>query len=254
MTLRILITNDDGIYAPGLAVMERIARELSDDVWVVAPDFERSGAGRSVTVGEPVRVRQLDERRFSLVKGSPTDCVVVALQSLLRDHPPTLVLSGVNRGSNLADDLTYSGTVAGAMQATQSGVRGIAISQCFTRGQDIRWDTAEKHLPGVIRQIIAAPTAPGVFHNVNVPDVAPHEVRGVRAVRQGRWQELKIEVTERIDARDFPYAWLSFTHQVGAPDPDTDLGAALAGWVTVTPLGGDLTHHDSLGDLHGALS
>lgn len=253
MTLRILITNDDGIYAPGLAVMERIARTLSDDVWIVAPDFERSGAGRSVTVGEPVRVRQLDERRFSLVKGSPTDCVVVALQTILRDQPPTLVLSGVNRGGNLADDVTYSGTVAGAMQAAQSGIRGIAISQCFTRGNDVPWDTAEHHLPDVIRRLVATPTAPGVFHNVNIPEVAPDAVRGVRAVPQGRWQELRIEVTERIDAREFPYAWLSFSHELGEPDPDTDVGAALAGWITVTPLGGDLTHHGSLGDLHHAL-
>lgn len=97
MSPRILITNDDGIYAPGLVAMERVARALSDDVWIVAPDFERSGASRSVTVGEPVRVRQLEEKRFSLVKGSPTDCVVVALRSLMKDHPPTLVLSGVNR-------------------------------------------------------------------------------------------------------------------------------------------------------------
>lgn len=253
MTSRILITNDDGIYAPGLAVMERVARAISDDVWIVAPDFERSGASRSVTVGEPVRVRQLEDKRFSLIKGSPTDCVVVALRSLMHDHLPTLILSGVNRGHNVGDDVTYSGTVAGAMQAAQSGIRGIAISLCFNPGRELRWDTAEAVCPDLIRRLAATPTPPGVCHNINIPDVAPDEVKGVRVVPQGHWGRLWIDVSERIDPRKFPYAWLSFGHDTGPLDPDSDVGAALDGWVTVTPLGNDLTHHASLAGLRDAL-
>ena len=253
MSTRILITNDDGIYAPGLVAMERVARAISDDVWIVAPDFERSGASRSVTVGEPVRVRQLEEKRFSLVKGSPTDCVIVALRSLMKDHPPTLVLSGVNRGHNVGDDVTYSGTVAGAMQAAQSGIRGLAISLCFNPGRELRWDTAETVCPDLIRRLMDAPVPPGICHNINIPDVAPSEVKGVRVVPQGRWGRMWIDVSERIDPRQFPYTWLSFGHETGPLDAETDVGAALQGWITVTPLGADLTHHASIAGLREAL-
>ena len=125
---RILVTNDDGIHAPGLAVAERIARTLCDDVWVVAPETEQSGASHSLTLSLPLRLRQIDERHFA-VSGTPTDCVMMAVASLMGDTPPSLVLSGVNRGSNLADDITYSGTVAGAMEGTVLGFRSIALSR-----------------------------------------------------------------------------------------------------------------------------
>lgn len=249
MTLRILITNDDGINAPGLAVMERIAAQLSDDVWVVAPDFERSGAGRSVSLAEPIRIRQFAERRFSLLRGTPADCTIIALNEIMKDAPPTLVLSGVNRGANLAEELTYSGTVAGAMEATMYGVRSISMSQAFTQGSEVPWHTAEAHAPAVIRKLLALPQSPGVFHNVNFPNVAPDAVKGVRAVRQGNWGTIRLDVDSRIDARHFPYAWLSFYHEAGDPDEDTDLGAVHRGWVSVTPVHADLTHHGSLDTL-----
>lgn len=254
MKHRILITNDDGIMAPGLAVMERIARAITDDVWIVAPDFERSGAGRSVSLAEPIRVRQFDERRFSLLRGTPADCAVIGLRDILRDHPPTLVLSGVNRGANVAEELTYSGTVAGAMEATACGVRAIAMNQLFAGGSEVKWQTAERFGAAIVTRLAALDVPPGVFHNVNFPDVEPDAVRGIRAVRQGNWGSIDLHVEKRIDTRNFPYAWLSFRHEAGTPGDDTDVGAVHEGWITVTPLHTDITHYDSLAELGTALS
>ncbi|MEO8039985.1 MAG: 5'/3'-nucleotidase SurE [Betaproteobacteria bacterium] len=249
MNHRILIANDDGINAPGLAVMERIARTVTDDVWVVAPDFERSGASRSVSLADPIRINQIDEKRFALLRGTPTDCIVMAFDQLMTDAWPTLVLSGVNRGSNLAEDMTYSGTVAAAMEAAQYGVRSIAMSQGFPLGGDVRWQTAEVWGPRVVESLLALETPPGVFHNVNFPDVDPDQVRGVRSARQGRWGSIKLNVDVRTDARRFPYSWLSFVHETGAPEPGTDLEAAHSGWVSVTPLHSDITWHSGLAAL-----
>lgn len=256
MKHRILITNDDGINAPGLAVMERIARQITDDVWIVAPDFERSGAGRSVSLAEPIRIRQYDERRYSLLRGTPADCAIVGLRNILKDSPPTLVLSGVNRGSNLAEDLTYSGTVAGAMEAAQHGIRAIAMSQYFDvhAGEDVNWDTAERHGARVVEALLSVEPPPGVFHNVNFPSVAAETVAGIRVTEQGRWGKIKLDVHDRIDARNFPYAWLSFFHEAGEPEAHTDLGATVDGWISVTPLDCDLTHRDSLDALRLALA
>lgn len=255
MKHRILITNDDGITAPGLAVMERIARQISDDVWIVAPDFEKSGAGRSVSIAEPIRIRQYDERRYSLLRGTPADCAIVGLRTILRDNPPTLVLSGVNRGSNLAEDLTYSGTVAGAMEAAQHGIRAIAMSQYFdVQAGDVNWDSAEHHGRSVVEALLSIEPPRGVFHNVNFPSVAPDQVRGIRVTEQGRWGRIQLDVHDRIDARNFPYAWLSFFHEAGEPEPHTDLGATFDGWISVTPLDSDLTHRDSLEQLRAALA
>jgi len=246
---RILIANDDGINAPGLAVMERIARTVTDDVWVVAPDFERSGASRSVSLAEPIRVNKIADKRFSLLRGTPTDCVVMAFDQLMDQVPPTLVLSGVNRGSNLAEDMTYSGTVAAAMEAAQYGIRSIAMSQVFELGADVRWQTAEEYGPRVVESLLALETPPGVFHNVNFPNVDPDQVRGVRSARQGRWGSFRVNVDVRTDARRFPYSWLSFVHEPGAPEPGTDLEAAYSGWISVTPLHSDITWHAGLAAL-----
>jgi 5'-nucleotidase len=243
---RILIANDDGINAPGLAVMERIARTFTDDVWIVAPDGERSGASRSVSLADPIRVNMIGEKRYSLVRGTPTDCVVMALDQLMVRTPPTLVLSGVNRGSNLAEDMTYSGTVAAAMEAAQCGIRAIAMSQVIELGSQVRWHTAEAHAAGVIDSLLAIDTPRGVFHNVNFPDVEPDEVRGVRSARQGSWGRIKLNVDVRTDARQFPYSWLSFVHEAGAPAPGTDVEVAHGGWISVTPLHSDITWHAGL--------
>src|SRR5580658_7485401 len=138
--MRILVTNDDGIHAPGLVAAEKIARALCGDVWVVAPETEQSGASHSLTLALPLRLREIDSRRFA-VSGTPTDCVMMAIAELMTDSRPTLVLSGVNRGANLADDVTYSGTIAGAMEGTALGVPSIALSQAFgmSEGREVDW-------------------------------------------------------------------------------------------------------------------
>lgn len=244
---RILVVNDDGIHAPGIAVLERIARDLADDVWVVAPDFERSGASRAVSLAEPVRIRQIDERHYSVLRGTPADCVATALSAIMRDYPPALVLSGINRGANLAEELTYSGTVAAAMEAAGAGVRSIAMSQILRRGEPARWQVPERHAATLVRALWGAPSVRGVFHNVNFPDCAPSEVRGVRATRQGQWGRIQLTARERIDPRNFPYQWLSFELDPGEQlDLDTDVGAIVANWISVTPVHADLTHQHSL--------
>src|SRR5476649_122150 len=167
--MRILVTNDDGIHAPGLTVAENIARALSDDVWVVAPESEQSGASHSLTLASPLRLRQVAARRYA-VTGTPTDCVMMAALSILKDRPPELVLSGVNSGSNLADDVTYSGTVAGAMEGCALGIPSIALSQEPAGSRlDIDWSAGEAHGPAVIRQLLAAGWPQGVLLNLNFP-------------------------------------------------------------------------------------
>src|SRR5437879_8802108 len=142
---RILISNDDGIRSPGIKVLEKIARDLSDDVWVVAPEQEQSGASHSLTTRRPLRMREVARRRYA-VDGTPTDSVLIAVKRLLRDRPPDLVLSGINAGSNVGEDMTYSGTVAAAMEATLLGIPAIALSQDY-RGRDIPWQTGQTRPP-----------------------------------------------------------------------------------------------------------
>lgn len=241
--MRILLTNDDGIHAPGLAVLERVAATLSDDVWVVAPETEQSGASHSLTLHQPLRLREVSPRRFA-VQGTPTDCVVMGVRQVLKDKTPDLVLSGVNRGSNIADDITYSGTVAGAMEGTVLGIKAIALSQAYGAGPDrpTQWATAEAHAPGLIRQLISAGWPPGVLLNVNFPDVEPDAVRGVVVTVQGRRDQSLLFVDARSDARHVPYYWLGFQRRPGQPPPGTDLKALDEGSISVTPLHLDLTH------------
>jgi len=244
---RILVTNDDGIHAPGLAVLERIAKTLSDDVWVVAPETEQSATSHSLTLRRPLRLRNLEPRRYA-VDGTPTDCVLAAHRKLLAEKPPDLVLSGVNHGSNLAEDVTYSGTVAAAMEGSILGARAIALSQ--TRGDEgrISWDTAERHAPDVVRRAMAFAWPPDVLLNVNFPAVAAHAVTGVRVCYQGRRDE-GTRITEGIDPGGRPYLWIGSFQSDLSTDQRTDLAAILDGAIAVTPLHLDLTHKDSMSRL-----
>src|SRR5216110_527548 len=178
--MRILCTNDDGIHAPGLKVVEDIARALSDDVWIVAPETDQSGVSHSLSLNDPLRLREVEARRFA-IKGTPTDCVIMGLRHVMREVRPDLVLSGVNRGQNVAEDVTYSGTVAGAMEGTTLGVPSFALSQAY--GPDTRqqphWDTAIRHGPDVIRKVLAEGMPKDVLVNVNFPDCRPDAVKGV---------------------------------------------------------------------------
>src|ERR1700751_2335231 len=175
--MRILVTNDDGIHAPGLAACEEIARALSDDVWIVAPETDQSGVSHSLSLNDPLRLREIDARRFA-VKGTPTDCVIMGVRYLM-EGAPDLVLTGVNRGQNVAEDVTYSGTVAGAMEGTTLGVPSFALTQGYgleTR-QNPHWDTALRHGPDVIRKVLKEGVPEGVLVNVNFPDCPPDAVK-----------------------------------------------------------------------------
>jgi 5'-nucleotidase len=239
--LRILVTNDDGINAPGLKVLEKIARALSDDVWVVAPEYEQSGASHSLTLVEPLRLRRISKRRFA-VGGTPTDCVVMAVNQIVEGRKPDLVLSGVNRGANLAEDVTYSGTIAAAMEGTLLGIPSIAMSQVYQRPEPIHWSTAEAHGPKVVRKLRKIGWPSDVLINVNYPPVLARDVKGVVATVQGRRDVGKIQIHEREDPRGGNYYWLGFRRQVGKPGESTDLGAMVRSQISVTPLKMDFTH------------
>ena len=248
--MRILLTNDDGINAPGLNVLERIARQFSDDVWVCAPAEEQSGAGHSLTLTRPVRLRQHAERRFS-VSGTPTDSVTMALRKVL-PGAPDLILSGVNRGANLGDDVTYSGTVAAAMEGTLAGIRSIALSQVYSKegvGNDVSFSAAEAWGAKVIAPLLDQPFAPRTLINVNFPPLAAGEVKGIKAVRQGFHDYARGSLIEAVDPRGFPYFWFGLHGIEHTPGHDTDLEAIGEGYVSVTPLQLDLTHDASLAAL-----
>src|SRR5215475_12101696 len=172
--MRILLTNDDGIHAPGLAILEKIARILSDDIWVVAPETDQSGVSHSLSLNDPLRVRDIGPRHYA-VKGTPTDCVIMGVRHLMKDAAPDLVLSGVNRGQNVAEDVTYSGTIAGAIEGTILGIASIALSQAYSPAtkQKPHWETAIAFAPDLIRRVLAEGMPRDVFVNVNFPDVPP---------------------------------------------------------------------------------
>ena len=244
--MRILITNDDGIYAEGLTVLEDIARSLSDDVWVVAPEKDQSGLSHSLTLSDPLRIRKIDDRHYS-VRGTPTDCVIMAIKHIML-AVPDIVLSGVNSGGNIADDVTYSGTVAGAMEGTLLGVRSFALSQEYVSvdsERQIPWDTARHHAPAILQKLLTLPFKPGILTNINFPACAPNEVDGIEVARQGHLAH-DIYIDERHDGRGFPYYWLRFSRNKGACAAGTDAFAVGAKKIAVTPLQLDLTAHDEL--------
>jgi 5'-nucleotidase len=237
---RILVSNDDGIAAPGLKRLEKIARQLSKDVWVVAPELEQSGAGHSLTLRRPLRIRQLSRRRFA-VDGTPTDAVLLGINQILKQRKPDLVLSGINRGGNMGEDVHYSGTIAAAMEATLIGVPAIAISLHFTLGQPEHWDTPDALLPDILRRLATAGWPKNVLININFPDRAPADVGGIRLVRQGR-RKLGDQLGERTDMRGEHYYWIGPMREESADQNGTDIGAIYDGMVSITPLCIDLTH------------
>ena len=205
---RILVTNDDGIQAPGLELLESIARELSDEVWVVAPSGECSGAGHSVSLTNPIRMQQLDDKRYQ-VSGTPTDCVLMALWQIMADNRPNVVLSGINSGANLAEDVTYSGTCAAAMEGTLAGIRSIALSQVRSDAGHVDFATAAAHAPAVVRKILAQEHwSTGSFFNINFPKCAPGEVTSVRVTTAGQRPPGAFSIDPRRDARNNPYFWV----------------------------------------------
>ncbi len=241
--MRILITNDDGIEAPGLDVLQSIAAELSEDVWIVAPETDQSGAAHSLSLHEPLRLRRLSERVHA-VKGTPTDCVVMCVRHILQDHKLDLVLSGVNGGQNVADDVTYSGTVAGAIEGTLLGIPSIALSLAvnYEARSELKWQTPLKLGADLLRKLIKAGWPKDVMLNVNFPDREPDDVRGVEITAQGKRDPDYVRIVDRTDARGKPYYWLGFNRHLSEPEKGTDLWALREGSISVTPLHLNLTH------------
>jgi len=239
---RILVSNDDGIDAPGIKLLEAIARELSPEVWVVAPEWEQSGAGHSLTTRRPLRMIEVADHRY-IVDGTPTDCVLLGLKRLLRGRPPTLVLAGINAGGNVAEDITYSGTCAAAMEATLFGVPSIALSQEYRNRNAIPWATAEAFAAEAIRRIVAAaePWPRDTFFNVNFPATSPATVRGFAITHQGK-RVLGDNLTEGTDPRGRHYYWIGPSQMRGGAEPGSDLGALAEHRVSITPVHLNLTN------------
>lgn len=241
--MRILLTNDDGVMATGLRLLESIAHRLSDDVWVVAPAEEQSGTGHSLTLTRPIRLRRLGEKRFA-VAGTPTDSVLMALFHVMKDERPDVILSGINRGANLGEDVTYSGTVSATMEGALAGVPSIALSQAYSReglGDNVPFGAAEVWAERVLAPLLEQPMGPGTLVNVNFPALAPEQVRGVRVARQGIRDYGRTQVIQRTDPRGYPYYWLGLGPMVETPGHQTDLEAIADGFVSVTPLHLDST-------------
>jgi 5'-nucleotidase len=248
---RILITNDDGLRATGLKILVKVARSLSSDVWVVSPEQEQSAASHSLTLRRPLRIRKAGAKRYA-VDGTPTDCVLLAINYILKDHKPTLCLSGINRGSNLGEDVTYSGTIAAAMEATLLGVPSIALSQAVTPQELPRWSCAETHAAEVIRKVTRVAWPKSVLLNVNFPDLPPDKVKGVELARQGR-HKIGDQLVRNIDPRGQPYYWIGAMRLEDPTQPGTDIAAVNAGKISVTPLYLDLTHRPTMRRLSLAL-
>ncbi|WP_242139081.1 MULTISPECIES: 5'/3'-nucleotidase SurE [unclassified Sphingomonas] len=246
--MRILLTNDDGYHAPGLKILEEIAARLSDDIWIVAPSEEQSGAGHSLTLTRPLRVRRHGDKRFA-VAGTPTDAVMMALGRIMQDHKPDLILSGVNRGANLAEDVTYSGTVSAAMEGALAGVRSIALSQAYTRegaGDAVPFGAAALWGERVLRPLLDAPLEPRTLVNVNFPPIAADAVKGIKIVQQGFRDYGRLQIVTNRDPRGYDYHWFALGQTVETPTHASDLEAIADGYVAVTPLHLDLTHRASL--------
>jgi len=241
--MRILVTNDDGIHAEGLEVCEKIARALSDDIWEIAPEYDQSGVAHSLSLNDPLRLRQIDERRFA-VRGTPTDCIIMGVRHVLEDKGPDLVLSGVNRGRNAGEDVIYSGTIAGAMEGAVLGIASLALSQAYKsrNGRAPYWETSMRFAPDIIRRVLAEGIPRDVLVNVNFPDCPPEEVKGIAVTAQGRRRQERLHIDERRDGRGNPYYWIAYVRQgvVKAAD-GTDFAALDERCVAVTPLKLDMT-------------
>ncbi len=240
--MRILITNDDGIHAAGLDACEKIARELSDEVWIVAPESDQSGVSHSLSLNDPLRLREVAERHFA-VQGTPTDCVIMGVRYLMKDAPD-LVLSGVNRGRNCAEDVTYSGTVAGAMEGTVLGIPSFALSQAYASANKHKpyWDTAIKFAPDLIKRVLKAGMPRDVLVNVNFPDCPPGEVAGTAIVTQGKRDQELLHIDARRDGRGNPYYWIAFGRGgIAGAAQGSDLAALNDKRIAITPLRLDLT-------------
>ncbi|MFK5996633.1 MAG: 5'/3'-nucleotidase SurE [Rhodobacterales bacterium] len=258
--MRILITNDDGIRAPGLEVMHEIAQDLAGangEVWTVAPEHEQSGVGHAISFVSPMRVFRTSEHRVA-VDGTPADCILAGISDIMQDTPD-LILSGINRGNNAAQNTLYSGTIGAAMEGALHGIKSIALSQFF--GPDNRelpdpFQVARAKGADVIRRILKADIwghpPYGLFYNINFPPVPLSGYKGVKAVRQGFRHNTEFHTVAQASPNGRDFLWVTMGSQHQATEAGSDVHANLAGYTSLTPMHADMTCHNSLGKLQGA--
>ena len=248
VNMRVLLVNDDGIFSPGLKSLKNIAKNITKDIWTVAPDTEQSAASHALTLHHPLRLHRINTRTWS-VTGTPTDCVYLALHNILRERKPDLILSGVNRGSNIGDDITYSGTIAAAMEATLCGIPSIAFSQMDNGDNAIKWKTAEHWGEKIIQAVLQEGWYSNVLINVNFPNLPASKVKGIRVSKQDE-QHIGGHFENRIDPRGNNYYWIGLDKiERRELVKGTDVWALENGFVSVTPLHLNLTHEPSLKEL-----
>jgi 5'-nucleotidase len=243
-TARILLSNDDGIAAPGLETLERVMHAISSDVWVAAPEREQSGAGHSLTLRQPVRIRKLGPQRFA-IDGTPTDSVLLGFRQIMRDRPPALLLSGINLGGNMGEDVTYSGTVSAAMEGTLLGVPSIAFSLAVADGAVPLWETAAQVVGEVVRRLTAITWPANTLMNVNIPNLPADRLTGIHAAAQGR--RLAADNTvEATDPRGRRIYWIGPNRNEEAVLPGSDIDVVRRGGVAIVPIHLDFTHREAL--------
>lgn len=260
--MRILITNDDGINAPGLQVLEEIAKDLAGpkgEVWTVAPAFEQSGVGHCISYTQPTMIAELGPRRFA-AEGSPADCVMAGLYDVLKGDAPDLILSGVNRGNNSGENALYSGTLGGAMEGALQGHKAIALSQYYGPAMaraDDPFDAARRHGAALVRKMLEASEWGGAgyrtFYNVNFPPVLAADVKGVRVVPQGLRSHARFKMEAQLSPAGRRFLWVKGSPQNVPAAAGTDVTANLDGFISVTPMRADLTAHDAIDPLKAAL-
>lgn len=249
---RVLLSNDDGITAPGLKVLEDAIRPHVRELWVCAPETEQSATSHSLTLRRPLRIRHVSERKYA-IDGTPTDAVLLGVSRIMADARPDLVISGINRGGNLGEDVTYSGTVAAAMEGALLGIPSVALSQVYEDRHKVKWATGAKWTPKVLKQLLVAGWPKGIFININFPDVTVAKVTGVEICRQGR-RKIGGKLTRGVDPRGDEYFWIGPQRDEERFLKGTDLAAVNSGAISVTPLAMDLTHVQTLRKLKDAVS
>lgn len=245
---RVLLTNDDGIDAPGLAILEDIAGKIAREVWVVAPEHDRSGTSHSISLHAPLRVSEEGVRRYA-VSGTPGDCVVMAVRQLMSQAPPSLILSGVNRGANLGVETVFSGTVGAAMTGMLLGIPSIALSQTFSDRDDVPWETARKRAPEIIRHFVEQGWNRQACLNINFPAVPPDQAGPLVVARQGAGLVKGIDVISRVDPRGFTYHWLQFQRELEEDAPEAEASLIAKNFVTITPLQFERTNETAFSEL-----
>jgi len=248
---RVLLSNDDGIHAPGLKTLEDAIRPLVGELWVVAPETEQSATSHSLTLRRPLRIRHISDHRYA-VDGTPTDAVLLGVNEVMKDGPPDLILSGINRGGNLGEDVTYSGTVAAAMEGALLGIPSIALSQVYEDRHKVKWATAKTWMPKVLKQLLSAGWPKGIFMNVNFPDRTAAKVTGIEVCRPRR-RKIGGELTRGVDPRGDEYFWIGPQRDEQKFLKGSDLAAVNDGAIAVTPLALDLTHSSILKTLKGKM-